>query len=104
MHAYAEAAAELARAARETQGDPGFWKVHDSIYDAPGELAEPLLRSIAKELGMKWERVSADMRAARYGGPIRAGSALADRVDVRATPTVYVNGRKLSGAKPNAEL
>jgi hypothetical protein len=44
------------------------------------------------------------MRAARFGNPIRAGSALADRVDVRATPTVYVNGRKLTGARPYAEL
>jgi len=104
MHPHAEAAAELARAARASQGDPGFWKVHDALYDAPGELGDALFQTISKDVGLRWEKVSVDIRAARYGEKIRANVALSDRVDVPATPTVFVNGRKLVGAQPYEKL
>lgn len=104
VHANAEPAAELARAARAGQGDTGFWKAHDALYDSQGELGENLFKTIAKDLGLRWERVGADIRGARYGEKIRAGVALSDRVDVPATPTVFVNGRKLVGAQPYEKL
>jgi protein-disulfide isomerase len=104
VHANAEPAAELARAARASQGDAGFWKAHDSLYESQSELGENLFRSIAKDLGLRWERVAVDIRGARYGEKIRAGVALSDRVDVPATPTVFVNGRKLVGAQPYEKL
>jgi protein-disulfide isomerase len=104
VHAYAEPAAELARAARSSHGDAGFWRVHDALYAADATLGDELFRAIAKDVGLRWERVSADIRGARYGEKIRAGVALADRVDVPATPTVFVNGRKLVGAQPYEKL
>jgi len=104
MHANAEPAAELARAARASQGDAGFWKVHDALYEPDATLGEELFRTIAKDIGLRWERVSADIRGARYGEKIRAGVSLSDRVDVPATPTVFVNGRKLVGAQPYEKL
>lgn len=104
MHANAEPAAELARAARASQGDAGFWKVHDALYQTEGGLGDDVFRAIAKDVGLRWDRVSADVRGARYGEKIRAGVALSDRVDVPATPTVFVNGRKLVGAQPYEKL
>src|ERR1043165_3670325 len=55
VHAQAEPAAELARAARASQGDAGFWKAHDALYESQSELGENLFRSIAKDLGLRWE-------------------------------------------------
>jgi protein-disulfide isomerase len=104
VHPNAEPAAELARAARASLGDDGFWRVHDALYESQSELGEALYKKIATNVGLPWERVSADMRKARFGEKIRAGAALADRVDVPATPTVFVNGRKLVGAQPYEKL
>lgn len=103
-HPEAEPAAELARAARASLGDAGFWKVHDSLYESQNELGDALFRTIAKSVGLEWERVSTDLKRARYGEKIRASLALSDRVDVPATPTVFVNGRKLVGAQPYEKL
>jgi len=103
-HPQAEPAAELARAARASFGDAAFWKVHDSLYESQSELGDALYQKIAKSVGLRWEKVSAELKGARYGEKIRASLALSDRVDVPATPTVFVNGRKLVGAQPYEKL
>jgi protein-disulfide isomerase len=99
-HAYAESAAELARLAREKQGDAGFWKAHDLLYEAQDRLGDATFRRIADQLGLGWASAQHAMRTAKFGGVIRADVALSDRVQVEATPTTFVNGIKLKGAKP----
>jgi protein-disulfide isomerase len=100
MHAHAENAAELARAARARQGDAGFWKAHDLLYAAQDRLGEPAFRRICAELGLVWAPTWASIREARYGATIQADVALSDRVLVEATPTTFINGMKLVGALP----
>jgi len=102
MHAQAEPAAEVARAARARLGDDGFWKAHALLYESQATLGEPTYQSIAQKLGLPWVDVRAAIRTARYGAAIRAGVAMSDRVDVPATPTTFVNGRKVVGAQPRS--
>jgi protein-disulfide isomerase len=102
MHEHAEAAAELARVARAERGDAGFWAAHDLLYDAQDKLGEPMFREIARKLGLPWPSTLAAIRSARYGAIIQRDVALSDRVDVQATPTTFVNGRRLVGAQPYA--
>jgi hypothetical protein len=47
-----------------------------------------------------WAQTRAAIKAARYGALIQSGVVLSDRVDVPATPTTFVNGRKVVGAQP----
>jgi protein-disulfide isomerase len=100
MHEHAEAAAELARTARAQNGDKGFWAAHDLLYAAQPDLGDASLRAIAGKLDMKWTDVRAAIRTARFGAVIRGDVALSDRTDVQATPTTFVNGRKVAGAQP----
>lgn len=102
MHEHAAEAAELARVAREQRGDAGFWAAHDFLYDAQDRLGEPMFREIARKLGLPWPSTLAAMRSARFGAIIQSDVALSDRVDVQATPTTFVNGRRLVGAQPYA--
>jgi protein-disulfide isomerase len=99
MHPQAEAAAELARAARAEKGDAGFWNAHDMLYESQESLGEPTYRRIAEKLGIAWPSARAALKTARYGTVIRADVDLSDRVDVPATPTTFVNGKKLVGAQ-----
>jgi protein-disulfide isomerase len=100
MHEHAEAAAELARVARAVKGDAGFWAAHDLLYEAQHDLGEPAFHRIADKLDLAWGPTWAAVRAARFGAILRADSALSDRVDVTATPTTFVNGKRLVGAQP----
>jgi protein-disulfide isomerase len=99
-HAHAESAAELARVARERQGDAGFWKAHDLLYEAQDRLGEATFRRIADTLGLGWASTQQAIRGAKFGAVIQADVALSDRVLVEATPTTFVNGIKLKGVKP----
>ena len=99
-HAYADAAAELARLARERHGDPGFWRAHDLLYAAQGRFGEATFRRISEELGLGWASAQHAISSAKFGGVIQADIALSDRVAVEATPTTFVNGIKLKGAQP----
>jgi protein-disulfide isomerase len=100
MHEHAEAAAEFARAARARLGDDGFWAAHDFLYDEQDTLGDATYERIAGKLGVPWAQTRAAIKAARYGALIQSGVVLSDRVDVPATPTTFVNGRKVVGAQP----
>lgn len=98
-HEWAEPAAELARSVRAARGDEGFWKAHDLLYESQSELGQKLFRTIAEDLGLTWSTVRAEMTAAKYGLVIQSGVSLADRTAITATPTTFINGRKLAGLK-----
>jgi protein-disulfide isomerase len=94
-HPRAWAAAQAAEAA-EKQG--AFWAMHDALYADPGRLDDPHLWRRAEALGLDVERFDAERRAeearARVQHDFRAGI----RAGVVATPTVFRDGRALSGA------
>jgi protein-disulfide isomerase len=100
MHSEAEPAAEFARAARARFGDDGFWAVHGLLYQSQETLGDDTYKQIAAKIGLPWGPTLASMKAARFGAVIQAGVALSDKVDVPATPTTFVNGRKIVGAQP----
>lgn len=102
MHAEAERAAELARVARARLGDEGFWKAHALLYESQATLGDATYERIASQLGVPWAAARAAIKNARHGAVIREAVALSDRVDVPATPTTFVNGRKVVGAQPYA--
>jgi protein-disulfide isomerase len=104
MHVYGEPAAEFARSARARGGDVAFWHAHDLLYASQDKLGDEMFRKLAAELRLPWAATQADLKAARYGSIIREDVALSDRVDVRATPTTFVNGKKLVGAQPYDRL
>lgn len=99
-HPHSRAAAELARAARAHGGDAAFWKAHDLLFAAQSEFGAPAFRRIASALGLAPGPTLAGMREARHGVVIQAGITLADALRLDATPTSFVNGRKLGGAVP----
>ncbi|HVU02346.1 MAG TPA: thioredoxin domain-containing protein [Polyangiaceae bacterium] len=99
-HPHAEAAAELARVARAQLGDAGFWKAHARLYASQQDFGDAGFHAIADELGLAWADVRAAIRTTRFGKVIEAGVAESDTLDVPATPTFFINGRKVVGAQP----
>jgi protein-disulfide isomerase len=101
--------AALAAECAADQGPAAFGRMYDALFARQDEWkasADPagLLRSYARATGLSQSRF-----AACYGSPatadrIRAANALADRLGVRATPTFFVNGRRVEGALPPEEF
>jgi protein-disulfide isomerase len=104
MHEHAEAAAELARAARAQKGDTGFWAAHDLLYEAQTTLGDPTYERICEKLGLPFAATSSAIHAARFGDVIERDVKQSDAVNVQATPTTYVNGRMIVGAQPYERL
>jgi len=90
----AHAAAELAH----RHGGPKlFWKMHDMIMDQPKKLDVADLREHAKALKMdlaKFDEVMADPK--KISELFTADLAEARKCGVRGTPTILINGSKLT--------
>lgn len=91
------AAAEAAEAARE-QGK--FWEMHDLIFANQEELDWADYPKWAQQLGMNRGRFTALMQQPENKSRIEEDSQLATSVGAEATPTFFINGLFLEGAKP----
>jgi protein-disulfide isomerase len=98
MHERAEPAALLARAARAAQGDAGFWRAHDRLFELQPDLDDDALARLAGELGLEGSAVAEARASRKHALPLVLGRQLGARLEIDRTPTVFVNGRKVAGA------
>jgi len=92
------AAAELAVAAQQSGK---FWEAHDRLFAEQGELSEDALDDIATDLELERKAVGTDVATRAR---IRRDEDAGTRVGVKQEPTIFVNGRLLSGTLPYEEL
>ena len=90
----AHAAAELAR--RE-KGSEAFWKMHDLIMANPKKIEIADLRGYAQSLNLDLKQFDTVMaNAEKINELLKADLAEAKKCKVRATPTVLINGLKMT--------
>lgn len=97
LHPTAPRAHEAARCAG-AQGK--FWEYHDLLFERSPRHAPEELRQYAGELGLDGAAFARCLDSGRYRGEITRDIQEGTRVGVRSTPTFFINGRKLIGAKP----
>ena len=100
-HQHAEDAAEVALAA-DNAGK--FWAMQEKLLQHQDALGHDDLVKYAKEIGLTDASISEALEQHKYESKIRTDQELADKLGLRATPTFYINGRPLSGAKPIAQF
>jgi protein-disulfide isomerase len=97
IHPQAFKAGEAAHCA----GDQGkYWEYHDRLFANQQALQPADLKRYAADLGLDSPKFDACLDTAKYGERVRNGVAEGTRLGVNSTPTVYINGRMLSGAQP----
>jgi protein-disulfide isomerase len=101
MHPNAVPAAEAAEAARE-QGK--FWEMHDKLFANQQALNPELYEQYARELGLNLDKFRAAEKSGRGGQRIRDDQAIAGKIGVNGTPTLFVNGERIVGAVPFEEI
>ena len=93
FHPNARPAAKLAMAANE-QGK--FQGMMESLLTNGGDVTDPKIKEYAKNLGLDYNKLMADYKNkdAQWEKQIQDDMQLIMKVDVRGTPTFYLNGRK----------
>jgi protein-disulfide isomerase len=101
FHRYSELAHEAALAAG-AQGK--FWPMHDLIFASQSRLERADLLRYAAQLNLDMPAFEHALDAHIYAGQIAADRALGAELDVSGTPTMFINGKRLTGARSLVEL
>jgi len=95
------AKARLAHLAALCAGEHGkFWEYRDRLFEGDGGLEEEALVRYAQELGLETESFGRCLDEERYASVVDEDLSEGEQLGVHGTPTFFVNGRMLSGAKP----
>jgi protein-disulfide isomerase len=101
FHKDAPLASEAALAAGE-QGK--FWEMHDKIFANQKKLKIDNLKSYAQELNLDMNKFNEDLETHQFKKVVDGDVKIAKSLGVRGTPTFFINGKKLVGAKPFTEF
>jgi protein-disulfide isomerase len=96
FHRHAAVAAEAAVAAAE-QGK--FWAFHDQVFGDFGHLERADLERFAAAAGLDLARFRAALDDHRYRDAVIAETAAAEALGVDGTPTLFLNGMPVGGAR-----
>jgi protein-disulfide isomerase len=103
FHLRAKPSAILGRRVFEKQGNQGFWKAHDRLFESQPRLEDDDLRLIAEDLGLAWNPIALAIEKDRTP-KIEQSIDLAADFAARGTPHFFINGVRLSGAQPREKF
>jgi protein-disulfide isomerase len=96
-HPQALSAAEAAQCAAE-QGR--FWEYHDALFTRQAPVTGWDFSSLADDLGLRQPQFDACMKENRYRDEVLKDLQDGLKLGVTSTPTFFINGRPLIGARP----
>jgi protein-disulfide isomerase len=97
IHPLAFKAGEAAHCA----GDQGkYWELHDLLFSKQTELQIDDLKRHALAAGLNSGSFNQCLDSSKYGERVRDGISEGTALGVNSTPTIFINGRRLSGAQP----
>lgn len=97
FHEHAAAAAKAALAA-DAQGR--FWPFHQRLFAEGATLGPDGLLALAREAGLDLDRFQRDLDSPQIAASLEKHQSEAQRLEVRGTPTLFINGRRITGAQP----
>ncbi len=101
LHPWARTAALAGRCAYQ-QDPKAFWRMYDLIYDnqdliSAGDVYGKML-DYGSKAGLNPDALKSCLASPEAAEAVKANQANGELVEVRSTPTVFVNGRRLIGA------
>ncbi|NNF05528.1 MAG: thioredoxin domain-containing protein [Candidatus Eisenbacteria bacterium] len=88
-------ACQAALAAEAARYQEAFWPFHDALFAGNLRHSEEQLSSLAESLGLDLERFNEDRHSSEVNEKLTRDVALGSRLEVDATPTVFLNGRRV---------
>jgi protein-disulfide isomerase len=91
IHKHAEGAARAAMAANK-QGK--FWEMHGRLFKMqPAPPDQAALDALAKDLGLDLKKFKDDSASEAIADEVAKDRKLGDKLDLKSTPLLYINGR-----------
>ncbi len=91
-------AASLAARCADEQGR--FWDFHRNLMLSPGSFEDADIQARATTLGMDAPRLATCMASGKYDEVVKQSQTAGLAVGVNSTPTFFINGRRVTGARP----
>lgn len=104
FHKRAVPAAMVARELFVQQGNTGFWSMHDTLFANQKNLEESDLWGYAFSAGANVDKVKDAVSTNKYQPLIDRSQMLASDLSASGTPHFFINGRRLTGAQPEAKF
>jgi RNA polymerase sigma factor (sigma-70 family) len=101
VHAAAMLPAEASLAA-DAQGK--FWELYNLMMAHQDDLSREVLLELGRQAGLDLPAFRAALDQHRFAAAVAADQATGRELDVDATPTFLINGRRISGALPVARF
>jgi len=96
-HLQAPKAAEAAHCA----GDQGkYWELHDRLFSNQQALQVADLKKSAGAIGLDQAKFDQCLDAGTHAAIVKEDVELGESMGVQSTPTLYINGRIVTGAQP----
>ncbi len=107
IHKWAEDAAVASECVLQQNGE-AFWKFADYVFENQKNInnsnLEQKIGEFAQQNGLKEKKIKSCMKDKGVREKVQADAKEGGEVGVSSTPTFFVNGRKLSGAKSLEEF
>ena len=103
FHKEAKPAALFAHAVKNLYGDEKFFQLAEVLYAKQNEWksnSEEKFAGYAKEIGADWAKVKAEIAKPETEAAVSEDIREAGNHNLRGVPAFFVNGKKVSGAKP----
>lgn len=97
FHKYAEKAAEASECARDQEK---FWEYHDMLFENQDNLGIDSLKGYASQLGLDKKKFDKCLDSGEKRDAVQRDYDEGVSKGVSATPTFFINGKKLVGAQP----
>ncbi len=93
--------ARFAARASYCAGEQGrFWEYHRGLLLQPGDYADAELQARARALGLQEGPFNACLASERFDAVVAQGLEDGRKLGINSTPTFFINGRMVSGARP----
>ena len=73
-----------------------FWEMHNLLYENPKSLEEQDFKAHAQKLGLDQARFEKDLQSDALMQKVQADLEEARKAEVRGTPTLYLNGKRVA--------
>ena len=90
---------DVAIAALAAQRQQKFWNFHDKIFESNLAGDEKTLADIAKTIGVDILKWNNDRNSSEVYKQLSDDIQLANKLGINATPTVFINGRKVNNSQ-----
>ena len=88
---------QAARAALAAANQGKYEEFHWTLMLKPGDMSDPHIRTVAREMGLDVERLEADMKSKEIEDMIRRNRGLANALAIRGTPAFVIGNTLVPG-------